>query len=107
MFLYNDTARIDLAIQAGVSTIVGWKPKVVSGLRDVDEQSCKVAVGYSPGMNSKHLIGEAADVIDLRWGWSRGKQDPFFLDLRDSALSRGLEWGGFWTNQDVAHIQIP
>jgi len=41
-----------------------WQPVVASGLRSESEQREKVALGYSLTMNSKHRIGNAADIID-------------------------------------------
>ncbi len=95
----------------------GRRPRVAEGYRTVEEQSEKIRQGYSPPgtdnpnspQSSEHLHGRGADVIDERWGWETlgGQEHPFWDDLGEAALDNGLEWGGNWSDPDVAHIELP
>lgn len=85
----------------------GWLPRVASGLRSAEEQEQKVAQGYSTTMNSKHLFGKGADVIDRRYAWDIPKNHAFWQDLAACAKAQGLTWGGDWGIADVAHVELP
>jgi peptidoglycan L-alanyl-D-glutamate endopeptidase CwlK len=86
-----------------------WQPKVAEGRRTREEQAEKFRRGVTRTMNSKHLCGIAADIIDRRHGWGGPAADTnfqFWKDLGEVAKREGLEWGGDWTTfVDVAHIQ--
>lgn len=85
----------------------GWEPYIASGLRTPDEQRQKVAQGYSQTMNSKHLVGKAADIVDQRYGWDGNQAQQFFHDLGQAAQAHGATWGGNWKSfPDPAHIQV-
>ena len=87
----------------------GWQPTVAEGLRTKKEQTEKVKQHRSQTMDSKHLMGLAADIVDHRYGWGDKASDTkyqFWKDLGEIAKSEGLEWGGDWGFVDVAHIQI-
>jgi hypothetical protein len=45
-------------------------------------------------MHSKHLVGDAADVVDERYGWGKGGTKLFWLHVGSSAIAHGLRWGG-------------
>jgi len=47
----------------------GWRPIVAEGLRTRAHQAEKVRKGYSTTMNSYHLTGMAADIVDKRYNW--------------------------------------
>ena len=88
----------------------GWHPRVAEGIRTIEQQREKVRKGYSKTMNSKHLKGLAADIIDRRWGWegpTSNTNHQFWKDLGELAKKEGLIWGGDWTSLvDVAHVQL-
>ncbi len=85
---------------------LGWQPRVAEGRRSVAQQREKVRKGYSKTMNSYHLYGNAADIIDRRWGWKIPQSHRFWRDLGRAAAAEGLTWGGNWRSfKDVAHVQ--
>ncbi len=87
----------------------GWQPRVAEGRRTRAQQAEKVRRGYSRTMNSRHLTGRAADIVDRRWGWEGPAADTnhrFWRDLGAAAKAEGLTWGGDWRSfKDVAHVQ--
>lgn len=90
----------------------GWKPRVASGLRTVEQQQEKINQGRSSlndPRSSKHVQGLAADIIDSRYGWNGPAADlnfQFWNDLGEAARAAGLAWGGDWKSfKDVAHIE--
>jgi LysM repeat protein len=88
----------------------GWQPKIAEGLRTLEQQKEKVQKGYSKTMNSAHLKGYGADIIDSRYGWSgpAAKLDyKFWKDLGEAAKKQGLVWGGDWKFVDVGHVEYP
>ena len=89
----------------------GYKPMVAEGLRTKEQQAVKVKMGYSKTMNSMHLYGLAADIVDRRWGWggeASNQNHPFWKALGAAAHGQGLVWGGDWKKfVDVAHVQEP
>lgn len=88
----------------------GWQPYVAEGKRTRAQQAEKVRLGYSQTMNSHHLTGRAADIVDRRYGWSGRAADhnfQFWRDLGEAARAEGLTWGGDWRSfKDVAHVQL-
>ncbi len=83
----------------------GFNPVVASGTRTEKEQAEKVRLGYSKTMNSKHLHGNAVDIVDGGKGWDSSPE--FWAALGKAARKQGLEWGGDWkTFKDVAHVQF-
>lgn len=84
----------------------GYNPRVCSGLRTEAEQKEKVSKGFSQTMNSKHLSGMAADIIDRKLGYDAPTTDPFWQALGDAAEKEDLTWGGRWSSfPDVSHIE--
>lgn len=74
---------------------------VTDGLRTEDEQRELVAKGASQTMKSKHLIGEAVDLVPILNGKLRWEWKPIFamaLAMKDAGEERGvnLRWGGAW-----------
>lgn len=105
----------------------GWQPVVAEGRRTVAQQKEKVRLGYSKTMNSYHLTGMAADIVDRRYGWDIPlshqywkDQGQIVTDLRKSIPN--LRWGGDWGQGysrylsyvlgktryfvDVAHVEL-
>lgn len=74
---------------------------VHDGLRTIDEQRRLVNRGASRTMKSKHLTGEAVDLVPyingkLRWEW-----EPIYhiaAAVQEAAIELGvaLRWGGVW-----------
>jgi len=89
----------------------GWQPRVAEGRRTAEQQREKVRTGRSKTMNSAHLRGFGADIIDSRYGWGGQASDlnfQFWKDLGKAAKKQGLIWGGDWKSfPDVAHIEYP
>ncbi|MBK3800835.1 hypothetical protein GAY33_16625 [Azospirillum brasilense] len=101
----------------------GWKPVVFWGVRTPEQQE-KL---HDKGVGAKKSLhvhetqkivhragwsyvqtGEAADIVDARYLWTGPAEDlnfRFWVELGEAAERRGLEWGGRWTNRDVAHVQ--
>ena len=75
---------------------LGYQAHVAEGKRTLEEQQKKVEQGYSKTMHSKHLTGQAIDVVDKRWGWDASCPRRFWLHLGAAAISHGLGWGGFF-----------
>ena len=106
----------------------GWEPIVAQTIRTPRQQAEKVKRGVSWTMHSWHVPstmatlpytsssylevrGNAADVVDRRYGWegpAHNHKFAFWLDLGRIAKQYGCEWGGDWNGkqQDVAHIQM-
>jgi len=67
------------------------------------------ALGKYASKNSKHLTGEAIDLIDMRLGYLLGnenKNHKFFKDLEELANKYELKWGGnFKSRWDPHHIE--
>lgn len=59
----------------------GWQPIVAEGLRTKEQQAEKVKLGYSTTMNSVHLSGLAADIVDKRYMWTISNVNQFWWDL--------------------------
>jgi hypothetical protein len=108
-------------------TKLGWQPIVASGVRSEAEQAEKVKKGYSKTLHSWHVpstaqmfpvgrnavqfvSGNAADVVDKRYGWGGPAALAtfgFWQDLGRAAKKYGLSWGGDWEKfPDVAHIEM-
>jgi hypothetical protein len=105
----------------------GWQPKIVELKRTREQQAEKVKRGYSKTMKSWHVpstvgllpagrgqlqtvAGEAADIVDARYGWSgpaASTSFAFWNDLGRFAKKYGCVWGGDWKKfKDVAHVEF-
>lgn len=105
----------------------GWQPMVAEGRRTRAQQAYKVKMGYSTTMNSYHLTGMAADIVDKRYAWNIPLSHQYWKDqgavvneLRKTIPA--LKWGGDWGRGyqryldfllgktkyfvDVAHVQL-
>ena len=104
----------------------GWNPRVAEGHRTPEEQAQKIKDGFAPRGSdvpgspnaSNHMTnpGQAADVIDRRWGWKTpgGKSHAFWGALGRAAGKHGLVWGGNFDldgfhgpGGDIAHVECP
>ncbi len=67
---------------------------------------------YLPADASSFYVihGNAADIVDERYGWGGPAADTnfqFWKDLGVIAKEHGCTWGGDWKNfVDVAHIEM-
>lgn len=89
----------------------GFDPIIASGDRTLDQQKINLKKGNSQTLNSRHLTGQALDIVDRRYGWDKGNKadrEKFWNALGEAATKQGLEWGGNWKSfRDTAHIQMP
>jgi hypothetical protein len=84
----------------------GHQPIVAEGRRTLAQQQEKVRLRYSKTLQSYHLSGLAADIIDRRLAWNIPLHHKFWYDLghiiKDMKLSQGyLRWGGVWDHGDT------
>ena len=91
---------------------LGWQPIVAEGMRTKAQEREKVRKGYSQTMHSKHLTGDAVDIVDKRYGWDGKASNLHFKFWRDQQKAvhhhqEGLTSGADWIHfKDVAHIQL-
>ena len=84
---------------------------VTDGLRSVDRQRELVADGKSQTMNSRHLTGDAIDVVAYVGGkesWEMKHYQAIAQAFKKAAAELGIniEWGGDWkTFKDGPHFQ--
>ena len=74
---------------------------VICGMRTLEEQKALVAKGASKTMNSKHLTGDAVDLmayIGSRASWELNLYDEIADAMREGAINAGvtLRWGAAW-----------
>jgi hypothetical protein len=91
----------------------GWQPTIAEARRTIEEQRRKVELGYSRTLDSPHVRGLAADIVDRRYGWRMPEAvlQRYRMHMASSARAHGLTWGGVWTkfygrNGDWAHVQL-
>jgi len=105
----------------------GFQPIVAEGRRTVSQQREKVRLGYSHTMNSYHLTGMAADIVDKRYMWNVPLSHAYWIAQGKvvesmKASNPGLRWGGTWASPyqrfvdylagrtkyfvDVAHVEL-
>jgi RHS repeat-associated protein len=98
------------------TTARGYQPRIVEALRTSKQQCEKVKAGLSSTMKSKHLTGDAIDVVDRRWGYddSKPSTQQFFREYGEIGQEQDLEWGGDWKpinrqkgyGWDPGHLQL-
>ena len=81
---------------------------VVEGLRSVERQQELVSRGASKTMRSKHLTGEAVDLVAYlgpRVSWELSLYDEIADAMRQAAVNIdvGIRWGGAWHVRDTRH----
>ena len=105
-----DLAQLMIAVEAQHPDAF----EIGEGMRDVETQRQNVAKGASQTMNSKHLTGNAVDIV---MGADSGKPNWNFEDYRPiadtakaTAAAMGIPdfvWGGDWkTLKDGVHFQV-
>ena len=81
---------------------------VICGLRTREQQAELVKAGASQTMKSKHLIGDAVDLMAYVGGKATWELPPYFLvaeAVRTAAIDLGvaIRWGGAWTVPDIRY----
>tara|TARA_R110000850_G_scaffold269167_3_gene401066 strand:- start:18062 stop:18430 length:369 start_codon:yes stop_codon:yes gene_type:complete len=85
---------------------------VTEGLRTKERQKKLVADGKSRTMRSRHLVGEAVDVVayigsDISWDKKYYHQIADAMKQAAEELDLNITWGGDWqTFFDGCHFQI-
>jgi peptidoglycan L-alanyl-D-glutamate endopeptidase CwlK len=79
---------------------------VVQGLRTEEEQKALVEKGASKTMKSKHLTGDAVDLmayIGGRGSWELNVYDEIADAMKAAAIELGvaIRWGAAWTVADL------
>ncbi len=92
---------------------------VIEGLRTQARQKELVATGKSQTMNSRHLTGNAVDIIPVNTTWNVEEFKPLLKAVKQAADEQGLKlrFGINWKNDpslpietrfiDAPHIEIP
>lgn len=94
-------------VEAGIHVLI------VDTLRTPAEHQANLAKGVSWTARSKHLTGDAMDVVPYSvWTSEPGgdkvswnSQDPAYATLGAIAESLGLRWGGRWKQRDMGHVE--
>jgi hypothetical protein len=126
-YRFHPTFQWRLNMILGELRSLGWQPVVHhEAVRTIEQEAQKVKEGKSHTLNSWHVRstigllrhskrtvdvvhGNAADIIDKRWGWdgpAANQHFKFWLDLGRVAKKYGCRWGGDWTHRDMAHIEF-
>tara|TARA_R110000796_G_C14486598_1_gene427288 strand:+ start:94 stop:552 length:459 start_codon:yes stop_codon:yes gene_type:complete len=79
---------------------------VTEGIRSVDRQKELVARGLSQTMNSKHLAGNAVDLVAYLSGrvcWEMSAYDELADAMKQAAKETNVavRWGGAWQIRDI------
>ncbi|CZY68125.1 peptidase M15 [Enterobacter hormaechei] len=92
---------------------------VIEGLRTQARQKELVATGKSQTMNSRHLSGNAVDIIPVNTTWKIEEFKPLLSAVKQAAVEQGikLRFGINWKNDpslpietkfiDAPHVEIP
>jgi len=116
------TASVNPQLDSFVSDVIseasrrtGYTYRLGSGVRTPDEQAGKVAEGYSRTYNSRHLSGNACDVLafDSQGNYITDGSHPAYKALGDVYRERAasapvpVRWGGdFQSFNDPGHFEI-
>ena len=88
---------------------------VFEGVRTIKKQRKYVALGVSWTMKSKHITGNAVDLvpyIDGKYQWDSNEAKVVFKEIRRvmlleaSKLGCGLVCGSDWKSKDLPHFQL-
>ena len=79
---------------------------VICGLRTIEEQRELVAKGASKTMNSRHIGGEAVDLmcyVGSRGSWELNLYDEIADAMKEGAIAVGvgIRWGAAWHISDI------
>ena len=83
---------------------------VIEGLRTEEKQKELVASGASQTMKSKHLTGDAVDLmayVNGRGCWEIGVYDEVADAMKQAAYEEDvmIRWGAAWNIQDLALLE--
>lgn len=85
---------------------------ITEGLRSKYRQKQLVAAGKSQTMNSRHLTGDAVDVVawvgsHVSWDWPLYEKIAQAFKQAAKELNTPIEWGGEWRSlKDGPHFQL-
>jgi len=79
---------------------------VIEGLRTEKRQEELVASGASQTMKSRHLTGDAVDLmayVGSRGSWELNLYDDIADAMKTAAIEKdvGIQWGAAWTVPDI------
>jgi peptidoglycan L-alanyl-D-glutamate endopeptidase CwlK len=79
---------------------------VIYGMRTIEEQEKLFAAGKSQTMKSKHLVGEAVDLmayVDGVASWELNVYDDLCDAMKEAAteLEVAIKWGAAWSEGDI------
>ena len=101
---------VDKRLQKAVHHAIGETKVdfgVICGLRTIEEQRELVAKGASQTLKSKHLDGEAVDLMAYigggRASWELNLYDDIADAMKEAAVETGavLRWGAAWHIPDI------
>jgi len=77
-----------------------------AGLYIISSSDALVPVTWT--LDSKHLRGEAIDIVPQRNGnaWWLPKDSPVWTRMGEIGEKHSLSWGGRWKNTDSPHFEI-
>jgi len=85
---------------------------VTEGVRTKERQRQLVAQGASQTNNSRHLTGDAIDVVAyacgaITWEWKYYEQIAIAFKRASAELGIPVKWGGDWkTLKDGVHFEL-
>ena len=83
---------------------------VIEGLRTKERQAELMKQGFTRTLNSRHIIGEAVDIVPLPVDWNNPKPFALVAEAMKKAadeLGAKITWGGDWKSfVDLPHYQI-
>jgi peptidoglycan L-alanyl-D-glutamate endopeptidase CwlK len=83
---------------------------VIEGLRTKERQAELLKQGFTRTMNSRHIIGQAVDIVPLPVDWNnKARFGLVAAAMKKAAAEFGVKitWGGdFKTFVDLPHYQI-
>ena len=100
---------VDQGLQAVVKSAIGATKTdfgVICGLRTIEEQRVLVAKGASKTMKSKHIGGNAVDLmayVGSRGSWELNLYDDLADAMKEAAIVLGISvrWGAAWHINDI------
>ena len=83
---------------------------VIEGLRTPERQAELMKQGFTRTLKSRHIIGQAVDIVPLPVDWNNPAPFRLVADaMKKAAAELGVRitWGGDWrTFKDLPHYQI-
>lgn len=83
---------------------------VIEGLRTKERQAELLEQGFTRTMNSRHIIGQAVDIVPLPVDWNnKARFGLVAVAMKKAADELGVKitWGGDWKSfVDLPHYQI-